>query len=768
MYLRLLVLSFVVSLCATPAFAQVSAPAGAPPTIPAQAVPSAPVLNMCKTAAAWRWEQVEQGHLRYTGQAEIQCDQTGFFADQIDVYTDTNRIEATGNVVFSGAGGRISAERVEFDLARNIGTFYQASGSMSLGPTVDRAPFGGQDPDVLFYGEQIQKVADRKYKITRGGFTTCVQPTPRWEVASDSVTINLNDYAFARNMVLRVKGVPVMYLPAIYYPIQNDDRATGFLLPTYGTSTLRGQAISNAFFWAIGRSQDATFFHDWFTRSGQGAGGEYRYVAAAQSIGTFRAYRFARKETQFTQSGVTTTLPASNSFEVTANATQALGRATRARVRVDYFSDVLTQQLYNQNIYQATRRNRIIDGGISSYAGPLALSAQYQRNETFNDAHSSIVYGSTPRLGASLAPQRLGGPFYASLTSEYAYLPYQSIADGIVKVDRSLARVDASPTLRVPLSSLTYLSVNSSATYRTTYFTKRFDDRQVIVPDSYLRQYLEVRSDIVGPVFTRIWDLPESGFAERMKHVIEPAFSVGYTTNITSVNQTPILTDTSEFIVGGATKFTYGLNNRFFYRGRTLDGVRGQTREFVTVSLQQTYYSNPKSSQYDTAYASSSTSRAPYDLSPVALGVRVSPSTAIDATTRIEYDVNGGGLLLLTSGGNVNAGRTSAGVNFSRRQLSRTSNADDYLSANSSMRLRDGRVIGTYALSWDIARSYIVSQSGSMTYMAQCCGLQFEFQKFNLPSSYRIPNDRRFNVSFVLAGLGTFSNFFGAFGGAVR
>jgi hypothetical protein len=29
-----------------------------------------------------------------------------------------------------------------------------------------------------------------------------------------------------------------------------------------------------------------------------------------------------------------------------------------------------------------------------------------------------------------------------------------------------------------------------------------------------------------------------------------------------------------------------------------------------------------------------------------------------------------------------------------------------------------------------------------------------------------VPRDRRFNVSFTLAGLGTFANVFGAFGGA--
>jgi hypothetical protein len=32
-------------------------------------------------------------------------------------------------------------------------------------------------------------------------------------------------------------------------------------------------------------------------------------------------------------------------------------------------------------------------------------------------------------------------------------------------------------------------------------------------------------------------------------------------------------------------------------------------------------------------------------------------------------------------------------------------------------------------------------------------------------SNLRVPQDRRFNLSFTLAGIGTFSNFLGAFGG---
>jgi hypothetical protein len=266
-------------------------------------------------------------------------------------------------------------------------------------------------------------------------------------------------------------------------------------------------------------------------------------------------------------------------------------------------------------------------------------------------------------------------------------------------------------------------------------------------------------------VFTKLWDTPGSGYSERMKHVIEPAFTIDYTTPINNYKRTPLLTDTSDFVVGGTSRFTYGLTNRLMYRGKTVDGVRGQTREFVTIGLQETYYSNSESSKYDTSYSSSNTSGKPVNLSPVSLTVRVSPSAKVDANTRVEYDVSGLGLAVLGVGSTVSAGLSSGSLQLSRQHLTRTSQPNTYFSGSTSLHSPNGHFTGTYALSWDLTHSTIVTQNVMATYMAQCCGLQMEFQKFHLVSSAPIPSDRRFNVSFVLAGLGTFSNFFGAFGG---
>ncbi|HEU5258024.1 MAG TPA: putative LPS assembly protein LptD [Vicinamibacterales bacterium] len=718
--------------------------------------------------SSWKFES-EGDHLHLINQAAIEGPNLKFFADDVDLYVNTNKVVASGNVVFTNADGRISAERLEFDTGTGIGTFYDASGIMSLGQQAgtNTAAFGGQEPDVYFYGAKLEKLGPRKYRITRGGFTTCVQPTPRWEVTSGSVVLNLDDYAIARNTLLKVKGVPLMYLPVIYYPIQKSQRQTGFLLPTYGTSTIRGQSLSNAFFWAINRSQDATLFHDWFTRTGTGMGTEYRYIAGLQSAGNVRLYRFNQHETTYAQSGAT--LPAKTSYEFTGAVTQALGGRARARMRLDYFSDVFTQQIYHQNIYQASRRNRLVEAGASDVFGPLSTTVLYQRNETFDSDTRSVLYGSTPKLSAVLAPQQLfGAPIYASLNSEYAFLPYRNVNDNVVTLDNSLARVDVAPAVRVPLSRLTYLSLNTSAGYRTTYYSRSFDTRGVAVPDSFIRNYAQLRTEVLGPVFTKIWDTPDSGYSERMKHVIEPAFTVDYTTPIDDVRRTPILTDTSDFVVGGTSRMTYGLTNRFLYRGKTVEGVRGQTREFITVGIQQTYYSNPESSKFDTSYSSSNTSRTPVNLSPISLNARVSPSARIDANTRAEYDVHGLGLASLGVGSTVSAGLASGSLQFSRQRLSVNSKPNSYFSGSTSLHTPNGHFTGTYGIGWDLTHSTIVTQNVLATYMAQCCGLQMEFQNFHLVSSAPIPSDRRINVSFVLAGLGTFSNFFGAFGNTLR
>ena len=709
-------------------------------------------------------ERLSEDHWRATGQVELEKDDMRFYADEVDYYPKEHRLVATGNVVYVSKENRIAADKLDFNTETRLGTFFNASGTARLTQSVDRSMFGTQEPDAYFFGEVLEKVGPDKYHIEKGGFTTCLQPTPRWELSASSLTLTLEEYAIVRNSVLKVKGVPVFYLPIFYYPVQEDDRATGFLIPTYGTSTVRGQSLSNAFFWAMNRSQDATVFYDWFSRTGQGVGGEYRYVAGPGSDGSARTYFLDEKEVTYTDSsGNVQTQPARRSYELRGRGVQRLPANLRARADVDYFSDVTVQQTYQTNLYDASLRQRSYGGNIAGSWGATSASGTFNLRELFFNDTDSTVYGNAPRIAFARAPRRLlGSPVYFSLGSEYN-TQVRTERQGEREVPLGLTRIDVSPQFRYPLSRWPFLGLNASLAWRNTFYSESFDEAGTRVPSWLARQFLDMRADITGPTFTRIFDTG-NGFAERIKHVIEPSVDINRTTLIDNYDQIVKL-DSYDYTFGGTTRITYGLVNRLLARS---PGARqGSAREFVTVSLSQTYYSDERASQVDPSFGSSFQGLEPRTLSPWLLAARVAPSTQWDAGTRMEYDQYTGTLLTIGASARF-AYRdvVQASSGWSRRQLSET-RADNYWNLGTTLRGLRGAVGGFFGFDYDFYRGQMIQRRMQAFYNAQCCGVAFEYQTFNFPYAnprFIVPRDRRFNLTFTLAGIGTFSNVFGVFG----
>jgi LPS-assembly protein len=738
-----------------------------------------------------RWEQLSSGfvrvgehHYRRTGNVQVTCADMMFFADEMDLHTDTNILTASGNVVFTSGGNRIGADRMEFDTKTRTGTFFNASGTATLGDRVDRSLFGTQEPDAYFYGEKIEKLGPRKYRISRGGFTTCVQPTPRWEITSGSATLTLDEYALLKNSVLRVKGVPLLYLPVFYYPIQEDDRATGFLIPTYGASTYRGQTISNAFFWAIGRSHDATFFHDWFSKTGQQVGSEYRYVLGPESTGNARA-SLLNEHPPESSDGAN-----QRSYRIDAAANQRLPFGLRARANANYFSSLQTQQLYQQNVYDASSRQRTFGVNVSGVWGTHSLSGTFDRRETFynfNEENSSVT-GAAPRINYARSERPIGGtPIYFGLSGEYishVRLDRQTLpVDGVlqpVERDSGLHRFDVLPQVRFPFTRWPFLTINSSAGWRTTWWSESYDPGTVNqtppvplvqINEPITRSYLDLQSTITGPVFTRIFNTPGSGYADKFKHVIEPTVSFQRTTAIDEFDRIVRL-DGTDSIVGQVTRIAYGLTNRL-YAKRRRGGVPGTAREILTFGLTQSYYTDANAARFDQNYQSSYGTAPPSRLSPLAAIVRGSPTDEINTELRAEYDTDIRLLRGINASGAWRRQHFDVIANWSLRRTPLTPNStaelrrDQYINAATSVRTSQNRLGGRYSLHLDLENGALLEQRIVAYYNAQCCGIGFEYQTYNFAgfTAPGVPKDRRFNISFTLAGIGTFSNLMGAFGG---
>jgi LPS-assembly protein len=736
------------------------------------------------------------GHVEYDWGGD-----TKIYADDVMAYTGENKAIATGNVLVAQGDSRISAERAEFSTETRLGTFYNASGFSTVKPPVAQPsrtgaiappPLVGQDTVVMFFGEKIEKIGPKKYRITNGGFSTCVQPTPRWDLHAGTVILNVDHYTVLKNAVLRVKGVPMFYTPILYYPTKRDGRATGFLMPTYGVSSLRGQSFHNGFFWAINRSQDATILHDWFSKTGNGVGTEYRYNAGTGD-GNISAHVDDQHATTYTQpDGTQTLVDGSRSYEIRGGANQLLPFGLRARANVNYFSSIVTSQAYNTNIYDASRNNRSYGGNVVGAWGKYTLNATLDHSEYFTDQTHSYLAGNQPRVTVARNERPiLDSPVYFSVSGEYLNSLRETKAPGkdaagnavIITDDTGLSRVDVLPQIRYPFKKWQWFTVNSTFSWRDTYYTRSFaPSSDPTVPPSKIvdtglnRTLYTVQAQVVGPVFNKVWDTPENGYAEKFKHSIEPVMTINRTSSVDNIDQIVKLDGVDNYI--GGTTLTYGLNNRFYAKRKLTPGAPAQSREIFDIELSQSYYTNQGASQYDLRYQTNQSQFGPTHYSPIALSFRAMPTDVVNATLRAEFDAQYHKLRTISANGTYSwTNRVQVSGTWTKRgyieQLPGFNNPDllDHaIYAASTMHTKDNRLGGIYSVNYDVLHHTTVQQRISAFYNAQCCGLALEYQTYNYGSlsTSPIPADHRFFMSFTLAGLGNFSPFNGALSGVPR
>jgi LPS-assembly protein len=702
---------------------------------------------------------------------KVECDDVQLFANNIELYRDDGRFVATGDVVFVSGVNRISAERLDFNTKTKTGTFYTAAGTTVIREKSQPGPYGAQEPNAYFWGEELHKLGPSKYRIVRGGFTACVQPTPRWEIASGSITLNLDDYALLRNSVFKVKGVPLLYLPIFYYPMEEDDRSTGFLMPIYGTDTIKGQVISVPFFWAIGRSHDATFTYDWFSKTGGGATGEYRYVLSPGSSGntTFNVINEHAVTPDDDDSGQAPRA-GRRSYNIVGSLVQTLPGGFRAQGNANYFTSLETQQTYHQDVFQATTRSRNFDGGLTGNWKELVISARADRRDYFDSANTLTRTGSMPRIGVSRGERRIGtSPVYFGAVGEFVNIVRSTISEDVELSNQGLSRFDVSPSVRVPFTRWQFLTVNTAVAWRGTYWSESLDPATGNQIESALgRHFFDFQSRITGPVFNRIFNTPGGGYAEKYKHVIEPTLTVQRTSAIDEYNRIVRL-ESGDYIVGDTTRFTYGVANRLYAR-------KNVSREIASLRISQTYYTQPQASQFDPNYQSSfDQTTKPTNFSPVAVAARVTPTDRTSAEFRTEWDPTAHTLRSFFASGSFQPGEwLNVSGSWSRRRyipelpgFDNPDSATHALSGSTLMRTHSNRLGGSYSFDYDFQRDFFLQQRIQGYYNAQCCGLVVEYQTVNFQGipGVTAPQVKRFNISFSLAGIGTFSNFLGALAG---
>ncbi|MCX7545699.1 LPS-assembly protein LptD [Marinicella gelatinilytica] len=130
------------------------------------------------------------------------------------------------------------------------------------------------------------KIADNQSHLQTVTFSTCAPAQRDWEVRAESADLDHTEgVGTFRNLTLRIKNVPVLYLPYAKLPI-NDDRRSGFLVPGVSYSNTTGLDLSVPYYINIKPNMDMTLTPRFIADHGVMLGAQYRYLTA-QSQGVF-------------------------------------------------------------------------------------------------------------------------------------------------------------------------------------------------------------------------------------------------------------------------------------------------------------------------------------------------------------------------------------------------------------------------------------------------------------------------------------------------
>jgi LPS-assembly protein len=221
----------------------------------------------------------------------------------VSISTDNATVGANGMVTLSGhvlvrQGERqIKASQVQYNRYNNSlrtqgGIDYTdplvhvtgAGGSYSptTGAQFDSAQFSLVQRSARGAAREMQLTPEGVIRLERVTFTTCPVNDQSWILRAARITLDTRErVGTGRNARIDFKGVPILYLPWVSFPLGNQ-RKSGFLFPTLGNTSRGGAVLSVPWYWNIAPNLDFTFQPTEYSRRGPDIGGDFRYLTRRQ------------------------------------------------------------------------------------------------------------------------------------------------------------------------------------------------------------------------------------------------------------------------------------------------------------------------------------------------------------------------------------------------------------------------------------------------------------------------------------------------------
>ncbi|MCK5667507.1 MAG: LPS-assembly protein LptD, partial [Gammaproteobacteria bacterium] len=164
---------------------------------------------------------VAQGFSTLKGTVEITRDEQQVRSDYADFNQNDNTANLEGNIQYWDDSIYLEADKAHVEFNTDIGEFENTK------YTIKDNRGRGQSSNVdMKFGI--------KSKLKNADYSTCDPANKFWQISTSELKLNhVEEWGSAKNVVLKIKNVPVFYSPYMSFPL-SDKRKTGFLTPGLG------------------------------------------------------------------------------------------------------------------------------------------------------------------------------------------------------------------------------------------------------------------------------------------------------------------------------------------------------------------------------------------------------------------------------------------------------------------------------------------------------------------------------------------------------
>jgi LPS-assembly protein len=209
---------------------------------------------------------IQGGVSEFTGNVELRQGDKSLTADRLRYNEATHESEASGNVTFLEAtGASFQNQETRLNLTSRIG---------EAGPGTFRLKNYGARGDA----QHIDFKGPDLTLLTRVRYTTCAPGQDDWFLNIRELKLDSReDIGTAYHATLDFKGLPVLYLPYLDFPLTNQ-RKSGFLIPRLGNSSQRGVEVSTPYYFNLAPNYDDTLTPHYMSERGMQLQNEFRYI----------------------------------------------------------------------------------------------------------------------------------------------------------------------------------------------------------------------------------------------------------------------------------------------------------------------------------------------------------------------------------------------------------------------------------------------------------------------------------------------------------